>query len=497
MKLSELMCFEKIVIQCHDNPDPDSISAGYALYRFFKSKGKEVRLIYSGNLIISKPNIMLLVNELQIPIEYVEELKVDGLLITVDCQYGAGNVRRFEAKEVAIIDHHIQEVPVIERQEVRSDLASACTVVWNLLMEEGFDISEHLDISTALYYGLFIDSSAFIEVHNALDKDMTDSLAYDKQLLKKLRNSILTLRELEIAGMALIRHSYNATNKYVMVKAQECDPNILGLISDFALQVDCVNVCIVYNEASEGLKFSVRSCVKEVMANELAAFIASDIGTGGGHIDRAAGFISKKKFDLQNAYLSYDEYFLRKLTEYYQSFEVIEDINQDVHIESMKHYEAIASSMGYVKLGELLPDNTQIVIRCLEEDIEKRAQKKDYLIIDPEGAVTLIDEKNFFDKYHATQDDFNVQVKYFPRIKRQDNQQVIHLKPHTKLCILKKKNNIFARPIEKAVKIFTKTDSSKYKYGKVGDYLAVNEEDRTDIYIIEKRLFEKNYQEIK
>ena len=99
MKLAELEVYDKIVIQCHDNPDPDSISAGYALYRYFESIGKEVRLVYSGKLLITKPNIVMLIEALHIPIEYIEELIVDGLLITVDAQYVAGNVSWLNAKQ--------------------------------------------------------------------------------------------------------------------------------------------------------------------------------------------------------------------------------------------------------------------------------------------------------------------------------------------------------------------------------------------------------------
>ena len=45
MRLSELEKYQKIVIQCHDNPDADAIASGFGLYRYFKGLGKEVRFI--------------------------------------------------------------------------------------------------------------------------------------------------------------------------------------------------------------------------------------------------------------------------------------------------------------------------------------------------------------------------------------------------------------------------------------------------------------------
>ncbi len=321
MRLSELLGYSKIVIQCHDNPDPDAIASGYALYCYFRSMNKDVRLIYSGRYPITKPNIVLMIEELDIPIELVQTMKVDGLLITVDSQYGGGNIRKFECTDYAIIDHHEQEVRRIEKQDIRTNMASASTIVWDLLRQEGIDVNSNKLVSTALYYGLFTDSNSFAEINEELDKEMRDSLLYDKYLINKLKTSIITLRELEIAGMALIRNSYNATNKYVLVKAQECDPNILGVISDFALQVDSVNVSIAYNETQEGIRYSIRSCVSEIKANEIASFLADGLGNGGGQQGRAAGFINRKQYNKRYSHQNSDEFFLRKLTKYYEQLE--------------------------------------------------------------------------------------------------------------------------------------------------------------------------------
>ena len=325
---------------------------------------------------------------------------------------------------------------------------------------------------------------------------MRDSLIYDKQLLRRLRNAVLTLRELEIAGMALIRHSYNAANRYVMVKAQECDPNILGLISDFALQVDSVDVCIVYNEVNEGIKFSVRSCVREVMANELATYLANELGNGGGHIDRAAGFLSKSRFNELHEYLNYDAYFLRKLTEYYQSFEVIDVAKNPLELTEFKHYKKTPTPRGFVKLSEVLPEGTPIIIRSLEADIECTVKASDILIIDGQGAISVMNEERFYTNYKIIEEYFDLNIEYFPRIRKQKSGKVVYLEEYTKKCMLKGDNTIHARVLEKPVKVFTVYSQDKYKYGQDGDYLAISESDRDDVYVIEQEIFKKTYTEI-
>ena len=94
----------------HDNPDADAVGSGYALYRYFQSQGKDVRLVYGGFSKITKSNICMLLDKLHIPAEYLNEpdvsVGIPELLLTVDCQYGEGNVQHMDAANVAMIDHH-------------------------------------------------------------------------------------------------------------------------------------------------------------------------------------------------------------------------------------------------------------------------------------------------------------------------------------------------------------------------------------------------------
>ena len=52
MRLADLEKYNQIVIQVHDNPDADAVGSGYAIYRYFQEKGKEVRLVYGGKYAI-------------------------------------------------------------------------------------------------------------------------------------------------------------------------------------------------------------------------------------------------------------------------------------------------------------------------------------------------------------------------------------------------------------------------------------------------------------
>ncbi len=487
------MGYSDIVIQCHDNPDPDTIGAGYGLYKFFQSKGKKVRLIYGGNLKMTKPNVVLLVNEFKIPLEYIKEIEIKELLITVDAQYGAGNITKFQADKIAVIDHHLSNIEGDEMTEIRSYLSSACTLVWDLLREENFPVNDHIDVATCLYYGLFTDTGGFAEIGHPLDKDMMESLIIDSNVIRKLKNSVITLSELEIAGMALIRHSYNELNKFVVVKAKECDPNILGFISDLALQVDSVYVCVVYNESGRGIKFSVRSCEKEIMANELAVFLADGMGSGGGHMEKAGGFINRKQYNDHHAHLNADEYFLSRLTKYYKSFDVIYSTYDHVDMGGMELYKKKPLPLGFVPLTDVVVDQTPIMIRTLEGDLDLLASDDIYVMIGIKGEVYPITKENFEKDFTVLQEKYDREFEYFPSIRNKQDSNSIKLQPFAKKCMAKIESYIYAKPLTKATKVFTMWDTEKYMYGVIGDYLAVKEDDPHDIFIVKKDIFPKTY----
>ena len=289
MKLSDLLQFDNIIVQCHDNPDADALASGFGVYEYLRMNGKSPRLVYGGRNIIHKSNLVLMVDSLGIPIEHVDFLDNPQLLVTVDCQYGGGNVTFFKAENVAVIDHHrvSGELPAMNR--VMSYMGSCATIVWDMLREEGVEINRNL--ATALYYGLYTDTGEFTEITHSLDRDLRDEADFDNTIVAKFRNANMSLEELDIAATALLGRDYIEEYRLAIVKAGACDPNVLGIISDFVLEVDAIDICMVFSVIKNGVKLSFRSCIKEVSASEMAQEVCRDIGSGGGHYYKAGGFI--------------------------------------------------------------------------------------------------------------------------------------------------------------------------------------------------------------
>lgn len=497
MKLSDYLHYDQIIIQCHDNPDADAIASGFGLYTYFMQKGINTRLIYSGRFQIHKSNLLLMVAKLSIPIEYVEKDSLslsDELLITVDCQYGVGNVTCFHAEHIVIIDHHQIETELPDSL-IMSNFGSCSTIVWQLLKEDGFDLDKYIDVSTALYYGLFTDTLQFAEIYYPADKDMRDSLTYTKSIISLLRNSNLSASELEIAGIAMIRTIYNDAKRYSLIKSQPCDPNILGLISDMCIQVDNVDMCVVYNELNDGIKYSVRSCVKETKASDLASFLAEGIGSGGGHLEKAGGFISRKKYDEQHPGYHTEAYFSERIQQYCESFDIIDAKTYTIDTSKMKSYKKKKLPVGYVIPKDILPIGTPITIRTLEGDIDTIISDDMYIMVGISGEVYTNFKDKFIRSYQPSDAPYDLNVPYRPTVKNRLDGNIISLDQYIHSCIPSGDVYIMAKPLSKSVKIFTKWYDEKYMLGNVGDYIAVRSDDNHDIYIIEKKIFKITYEE--
>lgn len=512
MRLKDLEGFDPIVIQCHDNPDADALASGFGLYRYFSSIGKKVRFVYSGRFPIRKSNLVLMLNELQIPVEYVKELDMPELLVMTDCQYAAGNVTRFEAKNIAVIDHHQADPGALlgddnrtkteaEKQkcterltDIRSRYGSCSTIVWQMLLEEGYAVDQDILLSTALYYGLYMDTGQLGDIYHPVDKDMRDSLNFDKAVITKLKNSNISRKELEIAGDALIHNRLIEDMHFAIVKVKPCDLNILGIVSDFVLQTDVVNTCVIYSPLNDGYKLSFRSCDKEIKASDLAGFITEGIGSGGGHTEKAGGFISQAALEAKYPDTELEDYFIQRMEAYLRSYQVVYAGSYELTVSDMKKYRKKRLPLGYLKLTDVFAAGTPILVRTLEGDLEILAQEDTLLMIGIQGEVYPMKTEKFARSYQKSDEPYTIETEYIPSVHNRADGTVRNVTAYAKSCIPTGETVIYAKPIDTQMKIFTAWDRVNYMSGRAGDYIAARQDDLHDIYIIEQSIFAKTYE---
>ena len=504
MRLNELLKFDDIVIQCHDNPDADALASGYGLYTYLERNGKHPNFIYRGNNRVAKSNLSIMLDELSVPVRYEPDFdKVPELLVTVDCQYGQRNVTKTKAKNIAVIDHHQTTVELPPLSEVRSNIGSCSTIIWNMMQEEGFDFHDEKKLSTALYYGLYTDTNSLSEISHPLDRDMVDALDINKSVITSMKNSNLSLDELKLTGEALSHGTYHTRNRVMLTCVDECDPNILGLISDLMLETEGIDICIAYMVKTTEIKISVRSCIKEVHANELAEFITKGLGGGGGHLIKAGGTIRPEK--LVEIYTMLDisdiealEEFTGKLLyektfDYMRSYELMYSESTNLDISNMQLYQKRPVELGYVKTTDLCEPGIQLEVRTLEGDIHITSDENIYIMIGIEGEVYPIKKEKFESSYKSLGKTYHGSFEYEPSVHDPKSGEKKDILPYSDTCISTGTSFILAKPLERNIRLFTKWDEERYYTGHPGDYIACRRDDPHDIYIIKGSLFDRLY----
>ena len=509
LRLEEFLKYDKIVIQCHDNPDADAIASGYALYTYFNEHGKDVRFIYRGRFTIKKSNLLLMIQELRIPIEYVPDYnKVVDILIVVDCQYNEGNITGIRAKKVAVIDHHQpSSCDKPDAFEIRSSVGSCSTIVWSMLESEGYNVNKNQKLATALYYGLYTDTNAFTELQHPLDKDLRDRIKYDKKLITKMKNSNFTLSELKIAGMAMLGSEYHEEHKYAILDTAPCDPNILGMISDFFLEADSVEVCLVYSVIPSGVKFSVRSCVDKTDAGELAEYLAEGIGSGGGRSDKAGGFIKKEQ--LKRAYERYakadtdrrdlvvGDIMRSRMRAYFDEFEIIKP-NRDGNyiLDGAPLYQRSDIPLGIVLPTDLYEEGTLATIRTLNGDTEVVISSKMMFLIGNQGTVYIISREYSENEFIPADSKFTFDFEYVPNIRDNESGHTKSLLSHARACRFKEGTLFYIKKIDHFTRIYLGKDSDSYLRGRPGEYLIMFGNNKKNINIITAQYLKKYYKKI-
>ncbi len=502
MKLEELLIYDDIVIQCHDNPDADALASGYALWWYFKMKGKIANFIYRGRNPVTKSNLRIMMEELDIPVSYEPQfMGMPELLVTVDCQYGQKNVTRTDAEHIAVIDHHqiMGELPPLS--EVRPRVGSCSTILWDMIREDGVSVDDNQKLSTALYYGLFTDTNRLSEVSYPLDRDMIDSLIVNRSVVTEMVNSNISLEELTIAGHAITGYEYHQKNRYVILRTEPCDPNILGVISDFVMETAGIDVSLAYFVSPFEIKLSVRSCVKEVHADELAAFLTDGIGGGGGHRLKAGGTIRPERMDEfalpgEDPYRLADRILLERIEEYYDLYEVIYAKDTTLDPEGLTLYEKREQELGCAKLTDLFPTGSRVEVRTLEGDVEVIVKENLYIMIGVEGEVYPITDEKLKKSYRMTGKPYSRTFDYDPSLKNALTGERKNVMDFAKGVVSSGGSRILAKQLNRYVKLFTAWDVEKYYSGNPGDYIACREDDPHDIYIIRNRLFDTLYKKV-
>lgn len=165
--LQEIQKASKILINCHRNPDPDSVGSALALYRVLSSYDKEVKIICPTKIL---ENMRFL--DCFEKIETVKFGKFDfgkyDLFFTLDS--GDWNMASGDGEgskpdiRIVNIDHHETNTNYGNINLVGKTASSCAEILYNIFMDWDFEIKpgmEYPGIAEALLCGIIGDTGAF------------------------------------------------------------------------------------------------------------------------------------------------------------------------------------------------------------------------------------------------------------------------------------------------------------------------------------------------
>ncbi|NLO39815.1 MAG: DHH family phosphoesterase [Ruminiclostridium sp.] len=293
-RLAELITSDgnKVYIQMHNSPDPDSIASAYGLQYLLKHEGVDAVICYRGEIEKYSTNRMVELLDIRLKnILDIQDMSDKDLIILVDSQKGNSNITDFIGNEVASVDHHpvFYEVQYLF-EDIRPNVGACASIIAQYFCDNAVDIPK--TIATALLYGIKTDTLDLSRGVSELDLEMFYKLykTADINLLNQIQ-----LNKLQYCELTAYSNAINNIKLYdnigLAYLGLDCPDSLLGTISDFLMSLKEVELSIVYSKRKAGVKFSVRNETRDYDAGQIIMKALEGLGSGGGHKTMAGGFI--------------------------------------------------------------------------------------------------------------------------------------------------------------------------------------------------------------
>ncbi|MBL4942351.1 MAG: DHH family phosphoesterase [Colwellia sp.] len=293
--VERIVVLDRIIIQAHDFPDHDAISSAYALAHLFQAKGATTLIVYNGN--IDRISLSNMIDWLEIPVFHINQVTLSPAdkIVTVDGCIGEKNVLDLPGDEIAVIDHHqVTAPPNLWFSDIRPEYGATATILYEYYCLLGLKMPRN--VATALMVGLNIDTANL--TRGFVNADIRSFAYFNNNARLDIVNKVCR-NEIELKELALFTHAMSRVQIELGVATVfmtvACPKNMLGILSDFLLKVNEIDVVIVATQANDNIQISLRSECPKTNVGLVAREILNDSGRGfgGGHSHMAGGIILK------------------------------------------------------------------------------------------------------------------------------------------------------------------------------------------------------------
>ena len=292
----------KILIVCHDNPDPDSIAAAVALRHLFLVKtGQDAVLAYGG--VIGRSENRKMVELLEIPMVRINDLELQQFAVTcmVDTQPQTGNNSLPPEQPVHIVvDHHLSKrnLDDVYWVDVREHYGASATILYEYLSMQ--EVSINMKLATILFYAIKSETQDLGREWSKADRE-----AY-LNLLPLSNNRILfdiihpqVSRNYFSTFHAAIEHAKIYGDFLVFNLGRVENPDLVAELADFLLSLEEIQYVLAMGWYAGTQILSMRTIKADVQLGLIIQDIVAGIGTAGGHGMVAGGQVRSVEADCQ------------------------------------------------------------------------------------------------------------------------------------------------------------------------------------------------------
>ncbi|MDP7374566.1 MAG: DHH family phosphoesterase [Candidatus Poseidoniaceae archaeon] len=286
----------KVLIVCHDNPDPDALASALAMKHLCDSIGHSSTIIHGGMIEHQQNRAMVKlldmdVRKIILDWEIEDLLKDSDIVICVDFSHpGANNVLPNNCVPHVVIDHHTsEERPAGDVILVRSEFAATSSLIASVLMNSGVEMNPK--IATALAFGIRTDTLGFTRSFNAVDLRALSWLGawVDWDLIRSFESPPRSQEVLSIFKQALSDADFEDGLMLVPI-SEMADRDALSQVADFLLPTEGVKIVVTYGVRMSKVILSVRSNDDSIHAGKMLERTFQK-GSAGGHKSLAGGQI--------------------------------------------------------------------------------------------------------------------------------------------------------------------------------------------------------------
>lgn len=282
----------RILIVAHDNPDPDSLAAAFALKHLFLMKtGQEATIAFGG--VIGRGENRIMVSELEIAAVVIDTLDLGEyeVVCMVDTQPGTGNNSYPPELPVhVVIDHHPLRVSCqgCRWVDVRDDYGASATILFEYLLSQDVYLSTKL--ATILLYAIKSETQDLGREWHRADREAYLHLVplANNRILFKITHPE-SPREYFGSYSRAIKNARTYENVLVFNLYEIGNPDIVAEMADFLLRVEGIDVVLGMGHYREMEILSLRTLSEKVVAGEVMQQVVDGLGTAGGHGMTAGG----------------------------------------------------------------------------------------------------------------------------------------------------------------------------------------------------------------